>query len=894
MSAGSEIPLSLKRSLSQSCDPHRAYIFLELGSFEDTAGRINHSEFEVTNRSRSTTYFYKAAGKIPVDTVGVRKYALCHQFKRRSEHGVASSASQDIGYIIVRVDLQGSTKVVSIESPLVLKNNTEVDLLCELRNHGGVSLLWRSLLPRSSTPMSSETIGMVKRKYISVPADLVSAASSAEATLSVCALAADSSIKHESDVPRKSGDQLVRVDVPPPFSEKSVARGLIRVFETSLNLPASKTSGRDNLGAPVSLSTCAVRIGSVSLRDAPDSQSGSANTLKQAAVPEQRMLFFRPPIVIRNHLPVRIAVQGRVKKPAGVLRRTSSTAFSIAERINRGEVVFDKQSEHTIASIAEWRDLGVLECGKSLSWTGATAAEGVEIRVKLLTEGGEASRKFREWSTSANVPSEISVERMKKPGIAHTVDIGQMTVVDDANIRLQLSASLEFGSSTSNTDYKQREDVCWFSRTLPAAPRIVGVFVPFWIIDSAGQDLEFSSNTAIAGQSLRCSQESIPQLLSWKGNRQDNREHLGLAELLDDEDLSLLSVKASFEVLMIGDKKSSRLSMRRRLTRVYDDDSSVASAWCDPLSLRAAEDTFTEVFVPAPSVRLFGDSRVGIHAENQEPLALGARILAAPEKFGGIHGTQLIHVSCRYRIVNEMGREIEVLSEYGKGQPSCIGVDGRPTPFHFDGSSPIRFRPKEFGWGWSGRFSIRKKRKEVTLRLVHKLKGQVIIAEVEFIEAGKSGGNILVFREASHPPFRIENQTTQAIHFAQSSVLFGAERGQMPVSLDSTILPYHHADFAWDEPDERRRYLAVEVADLGNTVHRRLIGRFKLDRAAPGNRVRLSDSSFFAQMIADGPTRVLRITDSSLPPLPSNEVATHVSNDIFKKSDTLCWPSFFC
>jgi len=887
VSTGSEIPLSLKRSLSQSCDPHRAYISLELGSFEDTAGRINQNDFEVTSRSRSTTFFYKTMGKIPVDTVGVRKYTLCYQFKRRLEDGLDGA---DIGYVIVRVDLQGSTKVVSIESPFVLKNNAEVDLLCELRNHGGVSLLWRSLIPRASAPMPSEKIGMVKRKYISLPADLVATASTAEATLSVRALPADSSIKHESDVPQESGDRLVAVDVPPPFSDKSVARGLIKVFETSLSLSASETDS-DSLGTPVSLSTCAVRIGSVSLRDVPDSPSEATGMVKQAIVPEQRMLFFRPPLVIRNHLPVRIAVQGRVKMTFSVLRRTSSTAFSIAERINRGEVVSDRQSDNPTVFSAEWHDLGILDCGQSLSWTGATAAEGVEIRVRLSNKLGEASRKFQEWSTSVVVPTETSVERLRKPEISHTASIGQMTVLDDANKRLQLSAALEFGSQVPDTDYKQREDVCWFSRTLPAAPRVVGVSVPFWIIDSTDQDLEFSSNAAIAGQSSRCSQDSFGQSLTWKGTRrQDSREHLGLAELLDDDKLSLLSAKASFEVLMIGDKKSTRLSMRRRMTRMYDDDSGVASAWCDPVTLRVADNTFTEVFVPAPSVRSHSDSWIGGNAEALEPLALGARILPAPEEFGGMHGTRLVHVSCRYRIVNEMGREIEVLSEYGKGHPSFIGVGGSPAPFHFDGTSPIRFRPKEFGWGWSGRFSIRKKRKEVTLRLVHKLKGQVIIAEVEFVEAGKSSGNILVFREASHPPFRLENQTMQAIHFAQSSVLFGAERGQMPVSLDSTILPYHYADFAWDEPDEGRRYLAVEVADLGNTVHRRMIGRFKLDRVAPGNRVRLSDSNYFGQVVADGPTRVLRITDSSLPPLPSNEVAAQVPSEIFKKSESFSGP----
>ena len=425
-------------------------------------------------------------------------------------------------------------------------------------------------------------------------------------------------------------------------------------------------------------------------------------------------------------------------------------------------------------------------------------------------------------------------------------------------------------------------------RFLPPQELLVYSF-PSGSLTAQGEDLEFSSNTTIAGQSSRYSKDSM-MAPSPTSNVPDqiSPEHLGLAALLDDEKLSLLSAKASFEILMIGEKRSSRLAIRRRMTRVYDDVSGSASRWCEPIALKVRDNTFDEVYVPAPVVRSHIGKRSVI--EDLEPLALGARVLRAPEEFGGLHGTRLVHVSCRYRIVNEMGRDIEVLSDYGSGHPSTIRAGGRPVPLHFDGTSPIRFRPKEFGWSWSGRFSIRKKRKEVTLRLVHALKGIVIIAEVEFVEAGMSGGNVLIFREASHPPFRLENQTMHAIHFCQSSVLFGAERGQMPVALDSTILPYHSADFAWDEPDERRRYLAIEVADLGKSVHRYLIGRFKLDRVVPGNQIRLSDSSYFGQVVADGPTRVVRITDSSLPPLPSNETTTGVSSDIFKKPESFSGP----
>jgi hypothetical protein len=884
--------------MSQSCDPHRAYIWLELGSFEDTAGRINHHDFNIGSRSRSSIFFYKANGKIPVDTVGVHKYALCHRVKRRKKNGSEiESESQGLGYVIVRVALQGATKLVSIESPLILKNNSEVDLLCELRNHGGVSLLWRSLVPRAPTPLASRKGGLDKESYISLPVDLVAAVDSNEATLSLIPLPMNSAIKHESDVPQSSENRLSDVDVPPPFSKKSVARGLIKVFESKLELSAHWPAQNHIMGSGyltcVNLSTCAVRIGSMSLQDSLESSKEMTSAAMSSIVPEQRMLLFRPPLVIRNHLPVAIKVQARVKYSAGSLRRMASTA------VRRTEFTRIDLSTQTMANVSisasEWHDLGILACGKSLSWTGATAADKVELRVHMADKRSEYSRKFQDWSTCVVIPSEDSLQRSKGRGNANTLSLGHLIVFDDANVRLRLSVSLEFSSSSAGIDTTSSEDVRWFARTLPSSPRVVGISVPFWIIDNTCHDLEFVSNTVIAGQTSQCSGEEFSSHKPFLYAGHDSgRENLGLAELLEDEKLSFLSARSSFEVLLIGDEKSTRLQVRRRV-RVFDDDSGVVSKWCDPVALNVPDNSSSNVLVPPPTVLLDSRDFVGGVAEALEPLAIRTRIIAAPEEFGGIHGTKLIHVVSRYSIVNEMGREIEVIAEYGKGIPMVVGVDGRPVPFHFDGTSPIRFRPKEFGWGWSGRFSIRKKRREVTLRLMHNLKGQVIIAEVEFIEGKNSGGNVLVFREVSHPPFRIDNQTMQALHYGQSSVIFGSERGNASsrVSLNSTILPYHQAEFAWDEPDEGRRKLVVELADLGSTGdhcvhgHRIMIGRFDLDRMAPGTQLRMSDSMYSGQIVANGPTRVLRITDSSLPPLPSTEAAGLTSVDVFKKPETV-------
>ena len=68
--SGSEAPLYLKRSLSQSCDPHQAHISIELGSFEDTVGRVERLD---TLSSKGSRFSYKIAAKVPVDKVGIHQ-----------------------------------------------------------------------------------------------------------------------------------------------------------------------------------------------------------------------------------------------------------------------------------------------------------------------------------------------------------------------------------------------------------------------------------------------------------------------------------------------------------------------------------------------------------------------------------------------------------------------------------------------------------------------------------------------------------------------------------------------------------------------------------------------------------------------------------------------------
>ncbi len=164
----------------------------------------------------------------------------------------------------------------------------------------------------------------------------------------------------------------------------------------------------------------------------------------------------------------------------------------------------------------------------------------------------------------------------------------------------------------------------------------------------------------------------------------------------------------------------------------------------------------------------------------------------------------------------------------------------------------------------SGKFKIRLNRPEVTMRLRHRMKGQTVIVTVELIEK-KSSTNMIILRQSSHPPFRLENHTMFPLHFGQSSARMGSE----DTEIDAMLLPYQSTDFAWDEPELRRRVLLVKTTDCPPLPQGCTLGRFQLDKLAPGTILSLESALFAGEIVADGPTRVMRITDASMPSLSS-------------------------
>ncbi|GMH95535.1 hypothetical protein TL16_g13183, partial [Triparma laevis f. inornata] len=263
--------------------------------------------------------------------------------------------------------------------------------------------------------------------------------------------------------------------------------------------------------------------------------------------------------------------------------------------------------------------------------------------------------------------------------------------------------------------------------------------------------------------------------------------------------------KKLFDVYMVGDEDTKDMKIR------YED--SVKQPWSNAVGLELSGG---------------GGKPLDVRGKGRGPLSLCTMVVPAPRSLGGDLGVKLV---C---LVN---------------------------------------RPTEYGWNWSGPFMIKRKRhdenaREVVLRLVNELSGNILIIAIELRSGDVFGGVDVAFRVAEYPPFRIENHTFTPLRMYQDEGKGGMEAGGGGVGV--VLLPYHSASYAWDYPDMKRRRLIIETAagrsgsDVGGGGES--IGQFLLDSLAPSsNLCKTVHGSFAAQIIAEGPSRVLRLSDANMP-----------------------------
>lgn len=192
----------------------------------------------------SSRILFNSSPPIEVDLIGLNKYAL------RTIDG----EHQPTIWIIVRVLMSGSAKVVSIESPAFVSNVTSHSL--NIRMYNKASEVFQVTLP-PKPPEDTSAVGCTAP----IPATLVPFVNSSSWKLSVPCGGGRKVFESDGDV-----------SFPKPFSKTVTSKGLISSEQVSF-------SGA-SLDDCFSINACAIRIGN-------------------ETIPEQRLLAFRNTIVVR-------------------------------------------------------------------------------------------------------------------------------------------------------------------------------------------------------------------------------------------------------------------------------------------------------------------------------------------------------------------------------------------------------------------------------------------------------------------------------------------------------------------------------------------------------------------------------------------------------------------
>ena len=152
----------------------------------------------------------------------------------------------------------------------------------------------------------------------------------------------------------------------------------------------------------------------------------------------------------RNYLAVPILVQVRVKTPNRGVKRTDSSVSS---------------------DPIGWEELGILDCGQHISWTGSFSTDKIEVRVRFADKG-EMSSRFPSWSSAVVI--EKNPRGNTRAGGNNIVS--QMRILDTTNLPLDVSVSVE-GTSDNSTGHDSIREC---ADAFPPAVRVVSFFVPFW------------------------------------------------------------------------------------------------------------------------------------------------------------------------------------------------------------------------------------------------------------------------------------------------------------------------------------------------------------------------------------------------------------------------------
>ncbi|CAH0475622.1 unnamed protein product [Peronospora belbahrii] len=262
--------------------------------------------------------------------------------------------------------------------------------------------------------------------------------------------------------------------------------------------------------------------------------------------------------------------------------------------------------------------------------------------------------------------------------------------------------------------------------------------------------------------------------------------------------------------------------------------------------------------------------------------------------------TKVIMLTPRFMLMNTMNSAIEVCHSSSKAiTPTVFNMtsasgsmadSGAMSPvnpvvhldagayadFHwtlrFAKTRTIRCRLAECGWSWSGAVPLFESG-EYAVRMRHESTRESKLVRVTL--KLDSSCICVCFREerTTAPPYRVENYSLETLRTHQHRV----RRSEI-------LLPHHSLDYAWDEPTEERLLVVDMLPSAAGDNSRPLrIGSFDLDKIQ-----RYPDAlggTLGIEISTDGPTRVLRFTDTRLREEKTAPVNFQATNNLVAMTD---------
>ncbi|OQS04828.1 vacuolar protein sorting-associated protein [Thraustotheca clavata] len=208
--------------------------------------------------------------------------------------------------------------------------------------------------------------------------------------------------------------------------------------------------------------------------------------------------------------------------------------------------------------------------------------------------------------------------------------------------------------------------------------------------------------------------------------------------------------------------------------------------------------------------------------------------------------TQILTLMPRFLLVNSLEVwALDILVDETSGASVCLEKQSE-MPWHCPPTAQtLRIRFSSSGWVWSGAFSLNATGDQ-TLRLRNIQTRTSYLLRVSIKLEGPQYR--IVFRSSTNaPPYRIENFSLETIRIHQSRV-----------RISEILLPHQTLEYTWDEPLKPRLLIVDLLPSQADDNSRPIrIGLFSMEELQSSFPTKVLS----VQVLADGPTRVLRLTD---------------------------------